>query len=118
MAAPKPEGWHLDILPVEPDRLAGGERSLVITTLFSIVIFVLLVAPRLTGAIRVVVIAAAAVIGVIAVGLLRWAWHYDCMLSKTLPRFLGYPAFIPAHATTAASPTTRRRKRRKRHLPR
>jgi hypothetical protein len=118
MAAPKPEGWYLDILTVEPDRLAGGERSLVIATLFAIVIFVLLVAPRAHGAMQIVVIAAGAVLATGSLTVLRWAWRYDWMLGKTLPRFLRYPAFIPAHATTASSPAARRAERRKRHLAR
>lgn len=118
MAAPKPEGWYLDILTVEPDRLAGGERSLVLTTLFAIVIFVLLVAPRTHGVMQVVVIAGGAVLASAALAALRWAWRFDWMLSKTLPRFLRYPAFIPAHATTASSAVARRAERRKRHLTR
>jgi hypothetical protein len=118
MAASKPEGWHLDILTVEPDRLAGGERSLVLTTLFAIVIFVLLVSPRTHGAVQIAVIAGGAVLAIALLAGLRWAWCFDWMLSKTLPRFLRYPAFIPAHATTASKLAARRTERRKRHLTR
>ena len=118
MATAKPEGWYLEILTVEPDRLAGGERSLALTTLFAIVIFVLLVSPRTHGATQIAVIAGGAVVATAALGGLRWAWRFDWMLSQTLPRFLRYPAFIPAHATTASSPAARRAQRRKRHLTR
>ena len=118
MATSKPEGWQLDILTVEPDRLAGGERSLVLTTLFAIVIFVLLVSPRTHGAAQIAVIAGGGVLAIASLAGLRSAWRFDWMLSKTLPRFLRYPAFIPAHATTASKPAARRAERRKRHLTR
>ena len=118
MATAKPEGWYLDILTVEPDRLAGGERSLVLTTLFAIVIFVLLVSPRTHGTTQIIVIASGAVLAVASLAALRWAWRFDWRLAKTLPRFLRFPAFIPAHATTASSSAARRAERRKRHLTR
>ncbi len=112
----KPEGWHIDMLPTTPDKLKVGERRLVIPFVGSAVIFVAAVAPRCNA--PFVVIAIGVGFFVASMALVNACWRLDPWMTRTLERFLSYPAFIPAHAVLGASAKKRAQLRGKAHLRR
>lgn len=119
----KPDGWFLDTMPITPQRLLGGERNLVIAGGAAGGLFVFQLAPRAHGSFLGVpllfVIAVAGVAFFLAwMALVYLAWRIDPWMSKTLPRFLKTPHYLPAHSTGAASDFKRRVLRGKDHLRR
>jgi hypothetical protein len=109
----KPEGWSLDVMPITPQRLLGGERNLVIMGGAAAGMFVFQIAPRMTGSFAgvpmlFVVVAIGIAFFFAWMGLVFMAWRIDPWMSKTLPRFLSLPKYMPAHSTGAASDPKRR----------
>ena len=105
-------GWYLDVFPITPQRLLGGEMPLAIGGIFLAGMLVFFVASRVSGTIFGV----PAMIAVVLVGvaffftwcaLIRVMWKIDPWLSKTFMRFMRHPNYIPAHSTGAVSPIVR-----------
>ncbi len=118
MAAVKPDGWDLDTMSIAPARLLGGERRLTILGLAITGFTVLFLASRVSGNVgfvpmSFVVVAAGLAFYAVWMGLLLTIWRIDPWLSKTLPRFLSHPKYMPAHSTGAASAEKRRALRSK-----
>jgi hypothetical protein len=100
-------------MSISPPRLFGGERNLAIAGFAVSGFTVLLLSPHVTGnfgflPMSYVVTAAGIAFYFAWMGLLLVLWRIDPWLSRTLPRFLSLPKFMPAHSTTAASSVLRR----------
>lgn len=119
----KPDGWFLDTMPITPQRLLGGERNLVIVGAAAGGLFVFQLAPRAHGSflgvpLLFIVSAVGVAFFLVWMTLVYLAWRIDPWLSKTLPRFIALPHYLPAHSTGAASEFKRRVLRGKGHLKR
>ena len=95
-------------MPITPQRLLGGERNLVIMGGAAAGMFVFQIAPRMTGSAFFMVVAIGIAFFFAWMGLVFTAWRIDPWMSKTLPRFLSLPKYMPAHSTGAASDPKRR----------
>jgi len=103
MASVKREGWELTTTSIAPPKLFTGERHLGIAG-FAVTGFVcMFLAPRVAGPLQLIVFLSGIAFWLVWTALLAFLWHVDPWLSKTLPRFLAYPKYMPSHSTTAAS---------------
>lgn len=105
-------------MSIAPPRLFGGERKLAIAGLGVSGFTCLFLASRVTGNLgflpmQLVVFASGLGFYAVWMGLLALTWRIDPWLSRTLPRFLAHPKYMPAHSTTAASLVKRRALRAK-----
>lgn len=119
----KPEGWFLDVAPTDPPRLLGGERNLVILGAAAAVLFGFQVGPHVSGSVLGLppfVVVAACSLGFYFLwsAVVNVSWRIDPWMSRSLPRFMSYPKFIPAHACGASSPGKRYTERQRSHLKR
>ena len=106
---PDPEGWRLDVLPIEPPRLLGGDRTLVIVgAMLSGSFTFALGAMALGGPYFVPIVVFGIVLWLGWVAAARRAWEIDPMLIRTWLRFQRYPHFIAAHSTGAVPDSKRK----------
>jgi type IV secretory pathway TrbD component len=113
----KPDGWAVEMLSIEPEKLIVGERKIVIGCV-GVAAGLIIIGATKFGAYWEFFAAAGIGFFVGSMALVYRAWKHDPWLSGVYDRFRRYPSFIPSHASIASSDSQRAFYRSRKHLVR
>jgi type IV secretory pathway TrbD component len=113
----KPDGWNVEMLSIEPEKLIVGERNVVIGAI-SVGVGVMYLGFWKFSAWWMAFAVLGIALVVVSLALIYRAWKHDPWLSNTYARFRKYPSFIPAHASIASSESLRAMYRKRAQLKR